>query len=158
LPTDRPRPLVQSYAGARYGLNLEHDLTQKLTNLGQQHGCTLFMVLLGAFQTLLARYADRTDIIVGTPIANRTRQETEGLIGYFLNSLALRTDLSGDPTFIQVLRRVRTVCLEAYAHQDLPFERLVAELQPARHLGYTPVFQVMFVLQNTPRPTSRLAD
>src|SRR5206468_4404832 len=110
----------------------------------------LFMTLLAAFQTLLYRYAGQDQVVVGTPIANRTRSETEGLIGFFANTLALRGDLSGDPTFSELLGRMRETCLGAYAHQDLPFEKLVDELQPERSAGHSPIFQVMLMLQNTP--------
>ena len=115
------------------------------------------MTLLAAFQILLYRYTGQEDMVVGTPIANRTRTEMEGLIGFFVNTLVLRTDLSGDPTFRELLRRVRSTCLEAYAHQDLPFEKLVEELHPERNLNRTPLFQVMFVLQNTPQEAIELA-
>ena len=122
--------------------------------MSRRHNVTLFMTLLGAFQALLHRYSGQADIVVGTPIASRTRSETEGLIGFFVNTLVLRTDFSGDPTFGTVLDRVRETALGAYAHQDLPFEKLVEELQPERSLGHTPLFQAMFVLQNTPPPDS----
>ncbi|MDZ7269339.1 MAG: amino acid adenylation domain-containing protein [candidate division KSB1 bacterium] len=152
LPLDRPRPPVQTYRGARMPFHLTPDLTQKLQALSQREAVTLFMTLLAAFQTLLHRHARQTDIAVGTPIANRTRRETEGLIGFFANTLVMRTDFSGDPTFRELLQRVRETALGAYAHQDLPFERLVEELQPERDLSRSPLFQVMFILQNTPKP------
>src|SRR5262249_1455111 len=128
---------------------LSSELTEGLKALGRREGATLFMTLLAAFQTLLARYSGQHDIVVGTPITNRTHQELEGLIGFFLNTLALRVDLSGDPRFTELLSRVREMSLGAYAHQDLPFEKLVDELQPQRSLSYSPLFQVMFTLQTT---------
>lgn len=150
LPTDYPRPSEASYRSAQHPIQLPARLYQELRTLCQQEGVTLFMTLLAAFQTLLMRYSGQEDIVVGTPVAGRTRVELEGLIGLFANTLALRTDLSGNPTFRQVLQRVREVCLDAYEHQDLPFEKLVEVLQPARSLSYAPLFQVFFILQNTP--------
>ncbi|MDX6614894.1 MAG: hypothetical protein QOD75_4080, partial [Blastocatellia bacterium] len=143
LPTDRPRPLRPTHEGAREEVVLPAELIRKLTAVGQSEGGTLFMTLLAAFQNLLARYTGQEDIVVGTPIAGRNRAETEGLIGYFINTLVLRTDLSGNPSFRELVRRVRDVSLGAYAHQDLPFERLVEELQPERSLTQPPLFQVM---------------
>ncbi len=156
LPTDRPRPAVQSYRGAHHAFTLTPELTVSLKQLSQREGCTLFMTLLAAFQVLLSRYSGQEDVVVGTPIANRNRAEVEPLIGFFVNTLALRTDLSGEPSFREVLRRVREVTLSAYAHQDVPFEKLVEELQPERSLSHQPVFQVMFALQNAPRETLEL--
>jgi len=150
LPTDYPRPPVQTYQGGYQSLELPKNLTQALKALSQQERVTLFMTLLAAFQTLLYRYTGQEDIIVGTPIAGRNQVEAEGLIGFFVNTLALRTYLSGNPSFQELLGRVREVALGAYAHQDLPFEKLVEELQPGRDRSRTPLFQVMFVLQNTP--------
>ncbi|HEX6371118.1 MAG TPA: amino acid adenylation domain-containing protein [Longimicrobium sp.] len=144
LPTDRPRPAVQSYRGAVEPVELPAALRERLRALGQREGATLYMVLLAAWQVLLAKYSGSDDIVVGSPIAGRTRRETEGLIGFFVNTLALRTDLSGDPGFRQVLRRVREVTLGAYDHQEVPFEKLVAEMQPERSLSHSPLFQVMF--------------
>ncbi|KYC42732.1 non-ribosomal peptide synthetase [Scytonema hofmannii PCC 7110] len=150
LPTDRPRGAVQTFAGAHHEFALSVELTQKLTKLSQEQGCTLFMTLLAAFDTLLYRYTGQSDILVGTPIANRNHSEIEGLIGFFVNTLVMRTDLSENPSFSSLLTRVRLMAMDAYAHQDLPFEMLVEALQPERNLSHTPLFQVMFVLQNTP--------
>lgn len=131
-------------------------LSEALRSLSRQQGVTLFMTLLAAFQTLLYRYTQQDDLVVGTDVANRTRQETEGLIGFFVNLLVLRTDLSGNPSFSELLQRVREVALEAYAHQDVPFEKLVEALRPDRQLNQTPLFQVLFVLQNAPLPPLEL--
>jgi amino acid adenylation domain-containing protein/non-ribosomal peptide synthase protein (TIGR01720 family) len=150
LPTDRPRPASQSFVGANVSLELSKSLTESLKALSQQEGTTLFMTLLAAFQILLSRYSGKQDIVVGTPIANRNHAETENLIGFFVNTLVLRTDLSGKPTCSELLRRVREVCLGAYAHQDVPFEKLVEALQVERSLSHTPLFQVLFALQNAP--------
>ncbi|HEU4596976.1 MAG TPA: amino acid adenylation domain-containing protein, partial [Pyrinomonadaceae bacterium] len=150
LPTDRPRPPVRSSRGAHETFELPGELLRRLRELSRREDVTLFMTLLAAFETLLARYTGETDIVVGTPIANRNRAETEPLIGFFVNTLALRTDVSGDPTFAELLARVRDVALDAYAHQDVPFELLVETLQPERDLSRTPLFQVMFVLEDDP--------
>lgn len=157
LPTDRLRPAVPSYRGAKQFLELPHSLTQALEALSSQEGVTLFMTMLAAFQTLLYRYTQQEDIAVGSPIANRNRSELEGLIGFFVNSLVLRTDFSGNLTFRELLNRVREVTLGAYSHQDLPFEKLVEELHPERDLSYHPFFQVVFSLQNTPIETLELS-
>jgi amino acid adenylation domain-containing protein len=151
LPIDRPRPSVRTYHGRKQATILPASLYEAIRRLGQQQGSTLFMTLLAAFNVLLYRYTRQEDILIGTPIAGRTRVEIEPLIGFFVNTLVLRTDLSGNPTFRDLLRRVRKIALEAYTHQDLPFEKLVEELQPERSLSHSPLFQVMFVLQNTPR-------
>jgi amino acid adenylation domain-containing protein len=156
LPTDRPRPAVQTYRGARSSFELSKELTEGLKALSRKEGVTLFMTLLAAFRTLLYRYTGQEDIVVGSPIANRNRGEIEGLIGFFVNTLALRTDLSGNPTFGEMLQRVRMTALEAYEHQDLPFEKLVEELKLERNSSYSPLFQVMFVLQNTPGTALKL--
>ncbi|HST60559.1 MAG TPA: amino acid adenylation domain-containing protein, partial [Longimicrobium sp.] len=148
LPTDRPRPEVQGHRGASVALEMTGDDAARVAELARREGATLFMVLLAAFGAVLSRWSGQDDVVVGTPIAGRTRPELEGLIGLFLNSLALRTDLSGEPTFAELLRRVRETTLEAYAHQDLPFERVLEELQPERSLSHTPVFQVMLNLLN----------
>ena len=151
LPTDHPRPPVQAYRGKRKSLALGNALLlEELKALSQREGVTLFMTLLAAFQTLLHRYTGQDDIIVGSPIANRNNLEIEGVIGFFVNTLVLRSDLSGDPSFRELLVKVREVALGAYAHQDLPFEKLVEELQVPRSLAYNPLFQVMFAFQNTP--------
>jgi len=156
LPTDHPRPAVETLRGAAQSFVLPKELSDALITLSRREDSTLFMTLLAAFQTLLHRYTSQTDILVGTPVANRTRPEIEPLIGFFVNTLVLRADLSGDPTFRELLGRGREVALQAYAHQDLPFEKLVEELQPKRDLSRNPLFQVMFVLQNTPMPKLEL--
>jgi hypothetical protein len=158
LPTDRPRPAVWTFGGATQFLALPEPLSQKLKILSQRSGVTLFMTLLAAFQTLLYRYTGQEDICIGSPIANRNRSETEGLIGFFVNTLVLRTDMSENPSFQELLGRVREVTLGAYAHQDLPFEQLVEALQPERSLSHQPLFQVMFVLENTPISGLELPD
>jgi amino acid adenylation domain-containing protein/non-ribosomal peptide synthase protein (TIGR01720 family) len=150
LPTDRPRPPVQTFRGDALRFEIDQDLTERLESLSRQARTSLFMTLYAAFAVLLSRYSGQEDIVIGTSIANRNRQEIEPLIGFFVNTLALRTDLSGNPTFRALLDRVRQVTLDAYAHQDLPFERLVDELQPERNLSHSPLFQVTLVLQNAP--------
>ncbi|MEO8191047.1 MAG: amino acid adenylation domain-containing protein [Acidobacteriota bacterium] len=151
LPTDRPRPPVQSFRGSQVSATIPPALTDSLRKLSRREGVTLFMSLLAAFQTLLFRSSGQEDVVVGSPIAGRGRTETEGLIGLFVNTLALRTDLSGDPTFHELLRRVREVTIGAYSHQDVPFERIVEELRPRRSLSHGPIVQVFFALENTPR-------
>nr|QEO74667.1 condensation domain-containing protein [uncultured bacterium] len=158
LPFDRPRAAVQSDRGARQHVTLSPELIRRLRALGQKEGVTLYMMLLAAFQTLLYRYTNQEDVCVGSSVAGRTRTELEGLIGFFLNTLVLRTDLSGGPTFRELLGRVREVALQAYANQDVPVEMLLEELRPGRHLGHNPLFQVMFILQNAPLPELRLGD
>ena len=148
LPAAKPRPVVQTFRAARQIIELGREVTEGLKALGRQTSSTLFMSLLAAFDVLLYRYGGQTDLLIGTPVANRNRLETEALIGFFINTLVLRIDLSGDPTFVEVLQRVREVTLEAYAHQELPFEKLVEELQPDRSRNHSPLSQVMFVLQN----------
>ncbi|GAB1539814.1 hypothetical protein NUACC21_24810 [Scytonema sp. NUACC21] len=150
LPTDRPRPAVQTFRGGTYSFELSDELSLALNKLSQQHGSTLFMTLLAGFVALLRHYTGSEDIVVGSPIANRNRGEIEGLIGFFINTLVLRTNLAGNPTFEALLTRVREMTLAAYAHQDLPFDVLVEQLQPQRDLSRSPLFQVMFVLQNAP--------
>ncbi|HEU4963515.1 MAG TPA: amino acid adenylation domain-containing protein [Bacilli bacterium] len=150
LPTDRPKPSVQTYRGAVYKQALPQALIEQLQSLSHQEGVTLFMTLLTTFQILLHRYSGQDDLVIGTPLAGRTRSEVEGLIGFFVNTLVLRTDLSGHPTFRELLRRVRDVALGAQAHQDLPFEQLVNALQPDRELTASPLFQVTFAVNNAP--------
>ncbi|HEY0733618.1 MAG TPA: amino acid adenylation domain-containing protein, partial [Herpetosiphonaceae bacterium] len=156
LPTDHPRPPVQSVHGATLPVRLPQSLTQALLTLSQQHGATLFMTLLAAFQVLLARVSGQDQLLVGSPIAGRTRAELDELIGCFVNTLVLRADLRGQPTFVALLARVRTTTLHAYEHQELPFERLVEAIQPARDLSRSPLVQVMFALHNTPQEASAL--
>jgi amino acid adenylation domain-containing protein len=159
LPTDHPRPLIQAhkaFRGSKRKLALSKELTQKLMELCQKEEATLFMVLLAAYQVLLHRYTGEEDIVVGAPIAGRCLAETESLIGLFVNALALRVDLSGNPSFRELLARVKEVALGAYANQDLPFETLVIELHPDRTLARNPLFQVMFVLQSESIPTLEL--
>jgi aspartate racemase len=158
LPIDHVRPTVRSHRGAHLSFKLGSELTRKLTELSKTEGATLFMTLLAAFKVLLSRYTGEHDIVVGAPIAGRNRVETENLIGFFVNSLALRSDLSGNPTFRELLGRVRKVAFDAYAHQDLPFEKLVEELNPVRDVSQTPIFQVMFGLQNAPRTAAQFND
>ncbi len=146
MPADRQRPPTQTYPGGRATAVLSADLTNALTRLSQREGATLFMTLLAAFKLLLHRYTGQEDIIIGSPIANRAQNEVENLIGFFLNNLALRTDLSGDPTFQELLSRVRRTALDAYANQDVPFERLIEQLKPERDLSRTSIFQVYFNL------------
>ncbi|MEH2381698.1 MAG: amino acid adenylation domain-containing protein [Nostoc sp.] len=150
LPTDRTRPSVQTYQGRTESFTLNRDLTQKLQTLSQQSGTTLFMTLLAAFSTLLYRYSGQSDILIGSPIANRNRSEIESLIGFFVNTLVLRTRFEDNPSFEKLLTQVRQTTLKAYEHQDVPFEQVVEALQPQRSLSHSPLFQVMFVLQNTP--------
>ncbi len=158
LPTDRPRPAIQTANGATHNFHIPKDLADELNRLSKQENVTLFMTLLAGYEILLARYSGMEDISVGSAIANRTRGETERLIGFFVNTLVLRTDLSGNPGFVDLLARVRETALGAYAHQDIPFEMLVDELQPERNLSHTPLFQVGFALQNTPLNAQELPD
>ncbi|WP_392479123.1 amino acid adenylation domain-containing protein [Nostoc sp. C110] len=148
FPTDRPRPSVQSFRGRSEFLELNQDLTEKLKRLSQESGTTLFMTMLAAFTLLLSRYSGQQDIVVGSAIANRNRRETEPLIGFFVNTLALRTNLQGNPSFLELLEQVKQVTLDAYDHQDLPFEKLVDELGLERSLSHHPLFQVAFGLQS----------
>ncbi|WP_240360969.1 condensation domain-containing protein, partial [Pyxidicoccus caerfyrddinensis] len=157
LPTDKPLPSVQSSRGARVPVQLSPRLTAQLSALCQHEGTTPFMALLAVWQLLLSRYSGQDDICVGSPIAGRTRAETEGLIGFFVNTLVLRTRVDPRATFRELLARVRTTTLGAYEHQDAPFEKLVEELQPQRSLSHSPLFQVMLVLLNTPAASLEVA-
>lgn len=158
LPADRPRPALQTYSGSSIAFSIPQDLTEPLKALTRSEKATLFMTLLAAFKVLLHRYTGQDDITVGTPIANRQRQEIEHLIGFFTNTLALRTYLSGNPGFRELLQRVRETALDAYAHQDLPFEHLVEQLHPQRTLSHSPLVQVMLVLRNTPETELKLPN
>src|SRR6185437_161914 len=151
LPLDRPRPPLQGSRGEKVSFVLPGELSDRLQSSSRREGVTSFMTLLAAFQVLLARLTQRDDVVVGTDLANRTRVETEGLIGFFVNLLPVRTRLSGNPTFMALLQQVKEVMLEAYARQELPFEKLVEELKPPRDLSRNPLVQVLFVMQNTPR-------
>ncbi len=158
LPLDHPRPLAQTFRGSSLGFQVDADLSERLKQLGRQGKATLYMSLLTAFSILMYRYSGQTDIVLGTPVANRSRREQEPIIGLFVNTLAIRIDLSGDPGFLPLLKRVRKRCLGAFAHQQAPFERLVKMLDPARDMSYSPLFQVMFIQRNAPEaatPPSR---
>jgi len=156
MPLDHPRPAVQSFQGSWQSLTIPESLSAGLKSISQGENATLFMTLLTVYSTLLYRYTGQSDFVVGSPIAGRNRAETEELIGFFINTLGLRINLSGDPSFRELLQRVREVALEAYSHQDLPFEKLIEEISPERDTSYTPVFQVMFALQNAPVPELKL--
>ncbi|WKZ11826.1 MAG: amino acid adenylation domain-containing protein [Gammaproteobacteria bacterium] len=157
LPGDRARPALQSYRGSRWTHILPRGLVTALHGLARAEGSTLYMVLFAAFYALLARHSGQTDLVVGTPVAGRRRTELEQVIGFFANTLAMRCDLSGDPPFRDLLARVRQGVLRAWDHQDLPFEKLVEALQPPRSLSHAPLFQVMFILQNTPWEAAPIA-
>jgi amino acid adenylation domain-containing protein len=158
LPTDFPRPRRQTFNGGHQSLQLSKPLTEAIKQLSRQQRTTLFMTLLAAFKTLLYRYTHQTDILVGSPIAHRNQAEIEGLIGFFVNVLVLRTNLSKEPSFQEFLTQVKQVTLEAYSHQDIPFKTLVEELQPQRDLSYNPLFQVMFAFQNLPLKLPKNTD
>ena len=158
LPTDRPRPAVQTFNGAAASFELSKDLSAALGALSRRAGTTLYMTLLAAFATLMSRYSNQTDVVIGGDTANRTRIETEALIGFFVNMLVLRIDLDGDPRFIELLKRVREVTLAGYAHQELPFEKLVEELHVPRELSRNPLYQVLFTLQNAVSSQQDLRD
>ncbi|MDB6447179.1 condensation domain-containing protein, partial [Pseudomonas sp. 21TX0197] len=151
LPADHPRPQVQSYQGAALALQLPAPLSARLRRFSQQQGLTPFMTLLGAWSILLSRLSNQAEVVVGTPVANRTRRETEALIGFFVNTLALRVDVQAHDRVEQLLARIKRITLDAYGHQDLPFEQVVEALQPERSLGHSPLFQAMLVLGNTPQ-------
>jgi aspartate racemase len=158
LPTDRIRPVVQSYRGQRQSFSLSLELTEKLKALSRCEEVTLFMTLFSGFQVLLHRYSGQDDIVIGTPTAGRSNLELEGLIGYLVNTLALRTNLSGDPSFRELLGRVRVVSVDAYANQDMPFEKMIEVLNPQRDPSRHPLFQIMFVFQNTPEAKLQLNE
>jgi condensation domain-containing protein len=158
LPVDRSLQDKAECAGATLSLRIDKELTEQLKRLSQGEGVTLFVILLASLVVLLVRYTGQNAITVGSPIANRTQPEIEALIGFFANTLVLRTDASGNPSFRELLRRCGSVCLEAYEHQDLPFERLVQELRPERNLGRNPLFQVSFALQNSPAVHLSMSD
>jgi amino acid adenylation domain-containing protein len=157
LPTDRPRPAVSSFNGAILNVRIPASLTKQIRELNQSEGSTLFTTLLAGLNIVLSRHSGQQDIVIGTPVADRRWTETENLIGLFVNTLAMRTSLAGNPTITELLAREREVLLEAQAHQDLPFEKLVEELRPERSLSHSPLFQVMFVLQNVPKETLEVA-
>jgi non-ribosomal peptide synthetase component F len=157
LPTDRKRPTVQNYRGASLGWKLSEQVSQEIRELSRREGATLFMTLLAAFKTLLSYYTGSDDIVVGSPIANRVRTELEPMIGFFVNNLVLRTKISGNPKFRELLIQVREMCLGAFANQDVPFEQLVQELRPERSLSRQPLFQVAFALQNVPASPLKLS-
>lgn len=157
LSTDHPRPDRQTYRGGRVAFHVPGELLEPLRRVSRREGVTLFMTLLAAFNVLLSQLAKQSDILVGTDVANRNRAETEPLVGFFVNLLPLRTDLSGNPSFLQLLGRVRETALGAYAHQDVPFEKIVESLKLQRDLGRNPLVQVLFVLQNVPPPSLQLS-
>ncbi|BAZ54095.1 condensation domain-containing protein [Nostoc sp. NIES-4103] len=158
LPTDMPRPTVQTFNGARQSIVLSKTFSEQLKALYQREGITLFMILLAGFKTLLYWYTGQEDIVIGTDIANRNQPEIRELIGFFVNQLVLRTNLSGNPSFRELLERVREVTLDAYAHQDLPFDKLVDALNPVRHMARSPLFQVKLILENTQTPSLQLSN
>ncbi|MEG5173064.1 amino acid adenylation domain-containing protein [Microcoleus sp. B3-D7] len=158
LPADRPRPAVQSFRGETQVFTIEQDISEALVNLSQQQGVTLFMLLLTAFKILLYRYTNHPDIVVGSSVANRQYPQIQGMIGFFVNNLVLRTDLSEKPTFLQLLQQVKQVVLEAYDHQDLPFDQLVEALHPERHLSYSPLFQISFDMEHESMSDITLQD
>lgn len=158
LPTDMPRPTVQTFNGARQCLVLPKTFSEQLKVLYQREGITLFMTLLAAFKTLLYWYTGQEDIVIGTDIANRNQPEIRELIGFFVNQLVLRTNLSGNPSFRELLERVRKITLDAYTHQDLPFDKLVDALNPVRHMARSPLFQVKLILENTQIPSLQLSN
>ena len=158
LPTDYPRPAKQTYQGRFYYFHVPQALEKQIDKLNEKLGTTLFMFLLSSLGILLSRYSNQEDIVIGTPIANRRRKELESLMGFFVNSLPLRLHLSENLNFVQLLTQVKQTTLDAYEHQDIPFEKLVQELQPERSLSYNPLFQVMLVLNNTPKNQWQIPD
>ena len=158
LPTDRPRPAIQTYRGAVESFMLAADVSNQLKAIGRRQNATLFMTLLAVFTVLLQRYTRQDDIVVATNVAKRNMPEIESLIGFFVDNLVLRADLSGNPTFVDLLARVQRICLDALAHQNIPFDKIVEDLKPERNLSYNPIFQVLFVLQNNPAPRLNLPN
>ena len=158
LPTDHPRPSLQTFRGQRVTSELSSTLIDQLQRLSREQNATLYMILFAAFTVLLRRYSRQEDILVGTPTAGRLKSDFEGVVGFFVNNLVLRTDLRGNPSFVELLRRVQRTAMEAFEHQSIPFDQLVEELQPERSLDRSPIFQVMFSLQNAPLPPLRLGD
>ena len=158
LPADRPRPATEEFNGAHHGIGLPVELSTRLRALSRANGCTLFTLLLTSFQTLLYRLTGETDVIVGTPISGRQRSELENIVGFFLNTLALRADLGDNPKFDSLLSNNTTTVLEAFDHQDLPFEKLVEEIQPERSLSYAHVFQVLFTLEHFAEAQHSIGD
>ncbi|MGZ6550830.1 MAG: condensation domain-containing protein, partial [Tumebacillaceae bacterium] len=156
LPTDRPRPKRQTYRGSLHSFVIPAPLVAKIKAISKREEATLFMTMLAAYKTLLYRYTGQEDLLIGTPIANRNRRELEGVIGFFVNTLVMRTDLSGNPSFRELVHRLRDVALGAYTHQDLPFEKLVEELHPERDMSHSPLFQAMFAMQNHASQTLQL--
>ena len=158
FPADRRRPQVEMFHGTRRKLVIPPQMVQEIESLSQRHGVTLFMTLLACFDVLLARYTGLEDIVVGSPSAGRSRSELSNVMGFFINNLVLRTDLSGDPTIVTLLARVREVTLQAYEHQDVPFDQLVQAMHPERSPGHSPLFQTMFILQNFPITRAEMPD
>jgi len=158
LKTDHPRPAIQSFRGAHRPFTLPADLSASLRDLSKRTNVTLYMTMLGVFKALLHYYSQSVDIVVGTDVANRSRVETEGLIGFLANQLVLRTSLAGNPAFTEIISRVREVSLEAFVHQDSPFEEVVKALSPERNLNRNPLFQVVFGFSNTPPPVVTLPE
>lgn len=152
LPSDRPRPVRPSHRGGHVRFRLDRELTEALRRLSRAQGATLFMTLLAGFGALLGRYSGQAEVVIGTPVANRGRPETQGIVGFLVNTLALRLDLAGEPTVAEMVRRARAVALEAYGHQDVPFERVVEAVRPERSLAYTPLFQVMLAIEPAEEP------
>ncbi|WP_413173264.1 condensation domain-containing protein [Anabaena azotica] len=158
LPTDKPRPTIQSFTGKKEFFTISAEIKAGVKKLNRQEGVTLFMTLLAVFKTLLYCYSQQEDILVGSPVVGRNWRETENLIGFFINTLVFRSNFGGNPSFRDLLKQVRAIALDAYAHQDLPFEKLVEELKPERNLSYNPLFQVMFILQNASIPTVETSE
>src|SRR6185503_3377307 len=158
LPTDKPRPAIQTYSGASMFVALNERLCEQIMALARQEEATTFMFLLAAFDVLLYRYSGQTDFIVGTPVAGRTHNEFAGMIGFFVNTLALRARINAEMSFRELLKQVRQVSLDSYVHQDMPFDKIVEELAPERMASHTPLFQVMFAFQNLSQTSVPIKD